>query len=41
MTTALTERFLRGFHERQDVDNAVFLVDSTKHLQAALQRVEI
>lgn len=30
--------FLRELEQRHDVENAVFLVDSAQHLQAALQR---
>ncbi|UHQ95110.1 IS6 family transposase [Haloterrigena alkaliphila] len=37
-TTALTERFLHELTEKYDLDDAVFLVDGAKHLQAALRR---
>ncbi|ELZ16935.1 transposase [Natrinema thermotolerans DSM 11552] len=37
-TTALTELFLQELTEKHDVENAVFLVDGAKHLQAALRR---
>jgi len=37
-TTALTEIFLKELRQKHDVETAVFLVDSAKHLQAALQR---
>ena len=37
-TISLTARFLRGFRQKHDVDDGVFLVDGTKHLQVALQR---
>jgi len=37
-TTALTQRFLRELREKHDISNAVFLVDYTQHLEAALQR---
>ncbi|WP_226043062.1 IS6 family transposase [Natrinema sp. DC36] len=37
-TTALTERFLHELAEKHDLDDAMFLVDGTKHLQTALRR---
>ncbi|ADB63038.1 Transposase and inactivated derivatives-like protein (plasmid) [Haloterrigena turkmenica DSM 5511] len=37
-TTVLTERFLRESIEKHDVENAVFLVDGTQHLQSELRR---
>lgn len=37
-TTTLTEIFLKELRQKHDVETAVFLVDSAKHLHAALQR---
>ena len=37
-TTALTQQFLRELREKHDVSDAVFLVDYTQHLAAALRR---
>ncbi|MDF9747838.1 IS6 family transposase [Natrinema salsiterrestre] len=37
-TTALTERFLQELTEKDDLDNAVFLVDGAKHPQTAFRR---
>ena len=39
-TTALAEIFRRELRQKHDVETAVFLVDGTKRLQAALQRAE-
>ena len=36
--TALTERFLREFTEKDDLDDAVFLVHGAKLLQTAFGR---
>ncbi len=36
-TTALTEQFLQELTEKHDLDDAMFLVDGTKHLQTALR----
>jgi putative transposase len=37
-TTALTEIFLRELREKHNVEDALFLVDDTPHLKAALHR---
>jgi len=39
LTTQLTLRFLRELREKQQVEQATFLVDRARHLQAALARL--